>query len=298
MSKTFREAAEERIAHEAPAAATLKQRRHVLARLLPIHDMSIEELDAHKAYMALKTIEQAGHRQTAHRALQLINRTLNWSICNGYRKGDNFVSVLQRELKTSKVRHRPALTKPEAVGAALRAISSYRGSAGVAAALRLLPHVFVRPGELRGATWAEIDFEAAMWVIPAARMKMRREHAVPLSRQALGILRELEAAGTDFGVWVFPGERTECLAENAIANAMIDCGIDRREHVPHGWRSTASTLLNEAGVDPALVELQLAHVKRNRIASIYDRSQRLPERAAMMQAWSDMLDAMRDGVQP
>lgn len=297
MPKTFLEVAQEFIAEEEPAAATRKQREHVLARLLPIHRTPIDTLTQAEAFTALKVIQQAGHRSTAHRAMQMIGRTLKWAICNGYRpENSNFVPAMHRVLKTGKVRHRPALTKPEDVGAALRAISSYRGSTGVSAALRLLPHVFLRPGELRAATWSEINFARAEWLVPAERTKMRRPHVVPLSRQAIGILRELEATGDDFGPWVFPGVRAECLAENAIAHALVEVGVPRDRHVPHGWRTTASTILNERGWDPALIELQLGHAKRDRIAAIYDRSQRLPERAAMMQAWSDMLDEMRDGA--
>lgn len=155
--------------------------------------------------------------------------------------------------------------------------------------------MFVRPGELRQAEWAEVDFKAAEWKLPSHKMKMRKPHVVPLSRQALMILKTQHAI-SGAGRYVFPGPRTRRpLSDMSLTVALhnISPAFGREDHSVHGFRSTASTLLNELGFDSALIELQLAHVKSDKVACIYDRSQRLGDRRKMMQEWADYLDKLR-----
>jgi integrase len=167
------------------------------------------------------------------------------------------------------------------------------GFANVRHGLQLLARTFVRPGELRQALWSEFDLDKAEWKIPAERMKMRRPHLVPLSKQAVAILRaQFEITGK--GPLVFPGLRSgRPMSDATMGDALKTMFFDSDEHVPHGFRVSASTLLNERGFDSALIELQLSHAKRDKIAGIYDRSQRAAERKVMMQAWSDCIEELK-----
>jgi integrase len=166
----------------------------------------------------------------------------------------------------------------------------------VEAALKLAPLVFVRPGELRAAEWSEIDLEAAEWRIAAHRMKMRRPHLVPLARQAVVILREIEPL-TGRGRYVFPSPRSvqRPLSDNAVTAALRRIGYTGEQMSWHGFRAMASTLLNELGFPPDIIELQLAHQERDEVRAAYNRAQRLDERRKMMQAWADYLDGLRSG---
>jgi integrase len=162
------------------------------------------------------------------------------------------------------------------------------------AALKLAPLVFVRPGELRGTKWSEIDLDAAEWRIPGERMKMGERHIVPLSRQAVEILREQHRL-TGRGEYVFPSLRsaTRPMSNNTINGALRRLGYATDEMTGHGFRAMASTLLNEQGVAPDLIELQLAHAERNKVRAAYNRAERLTERRKMMQDWADFLDGLR-----
>jgi integrase len=194
-------------------------------------------------------------------------------------------------------KHHAAVTEPRAVGALLRAIDGYAGQPAVLYALRLAPHVFLRPGELRAAEWSELDLKAKTWRVPAARMKLKREHVVPLSTQAVKLLEELQAH-TGRGRFLFPAlsNLSRCISENTLNAALRRMGYDTRtEMTAHGFRSLASTLLNERGIHPDLIELQLAHKERNKVRSAYNRAERLKERNQLMQDWSDYLDELRAG---
>lgn len=164
------------------------------------------------------------------------------------------------------------------------------------AALKLAPLVFVRPGELRAAEWAEFDLDKAEWRIPAERMKMGERHFVPLSRQAVEILRHLEAF-TGYSRYLFPSLRSadRPMSNNAITAALRRLGYSGEEMTGHGFRTVASTLLNEQGWAPDLIELQLAHAERNKVRAAYNRAERLDERRRMMQAWADYLDGLKAG---
>ncbi|HEY2035676.1 MAG TPA: site-specific integrase [Steroidobacteraceae bacterium] len=201
---------------------------------------------------------------------------------------------LKDALAPIKSRNFASVTEPARVGELLRAIEGYSGQPITAFALKLAPLVFVRPGELRGAEWHEFDLEAAEWRIPAARMKMGEQHIVPLSRQAVAVLRGLQIL-TGRGRYVFPSllspERP--MSNNTINAALRRLGYGSDEQTGHGFRSMASTLLNEQGFPPDVIELQLAHAERNKVRAAYNRAQRLEERRKMMQAWADYLEGLR-----
>jgi integrase len=201
---------------------------------------------------------------------------------------------LRDALKPVRSRHRAAITHPDQVGALLNAIDAFDGTFVVRSALQLGPLVFVRPGELRMAEWSEINLETAEWRIPAERMKMREAHIVPLSKQALTVLRELQPL-TGHSRYVFPSIRTitRPMSDGTINAALRRLGYDSDQHVGHGFRAMASTLLNEMGWQPDVIERQLAHVPRNKVRAAYNRAQHLTERRKMMQAWADFLDRLR-----
>lgn len=174
------------------------------------------------------------------------------------------------------------------------AIAGYLGEPVARAALKFLPLVFVRPGELRHAEWREIDFVNAEWRIPSQKMKMRRSHVVPLARQAIEILRELQPL-TGSGRFVFPARPSwqRPMSANTINRALRWLGYSRDEMTAHGFRAMASTSLNEQGWNPDLIELQLAHSERNKVRAAYNRASRLAERRTRMQSWADYLDVLR-----
>jgi integrase len=204
---------------------------------------------------------------------------------------------LKDALAPVKSRNFASVTDPIRVGELMRAIDGYTGHPVTALALKLAPLVFVRPGELRAAEWSEFDLANAEWRIPGARMKMREPHIVPLSRQALAILRELEPLARG-GRYLFPSLRTRDrpMSDNTINAALRRLGYTSEEQTGHGFRSMASTLLNEQGFPPDVIELQLAHAERNKVRAAYNKAQRLPERRKMMQAWANYLDTLRAGA--
>ena len=184
-------------------------------------------------------------------------------------------------------RHHSSIVEPKAVGALLRAIDGYAGSLVVRCALRLAPLVFVRPGELRMAEWEEFNLDEGEWRIPATRMKMRAPHFVPLSTQAIEILRELHPLTRDKR-FVFPGERSRDrpMSNNTVNAALRRLGYSNEQMTGHGFRSMASTLLNEQGWHPDAIERQLTHQEPNEIRAAYNYAKHLPERRKMMQATS------------
>ncbi len=187
-----------------------------------------------------------------------------------------------------------AVTDPARVGELLRVIDGYRGSLVTSYALKLAPLTFVRPGELRRATWSEFHLDEAEWRIPAERMKMREAHIVPLSRQAVELLRELALLPRRSG-YAFPalGNVHRPMSDNTANAALRRLGYTHDEMTGLGFRSMASTLLNEQGWHPDLIELQLAHARRNQVRAAYNRAQRLVERRKMMQAWADYPDQIK-----
>ncbi len=255
----------------------------------PIASITAQELLA-----ALRRIEARGKHETAHRVRSLAGRVFRYAVATGRAQHD-VAADLKDALAPVKSRNFASVTEPARVGELLRAIDGYSGQPITALALKLAPLVFVRPGELRGAEWSEFDLEGAEWRIPAARMKMGEQHIVPLSRQAVAILRELQIL-TGSGQYVFPSllSAERPMSDNTINAALRRLGYASDEQTGHGFRSMASTLLNEEGWHPDLIELQLAHKERNKVRAAYNRAQRLEERRKMMQAWADYVDELRE----
>ncbi|MBL8199854.1 MAG: tyrosine-type recombinase/integrase [Chromatiales bacterium] len=274
-----------------------KIRRRLDLDVFPrIGGMPIAAVTAPELLKMAKLIESRGAIDTAHRAVQNCGQIIRYAIATGRAISDP-TPALRGALTPTRERHYSSITEPKAVGALLRAIDGYGGSYVTRAALRLAPLVFVRPGELRKAEWSEFDLDNAEWRIPAARMKMRQPHVVPLARQALDILTELKPV-TGNGVHVFPGARGRGrhMSENTVNAALRRLGFAKEDMTGHGFRSMASTLLNEQGWHRDAIERQLAHQERDAIRAAYNYAEHLPERRKMMQAWADYLDDLRTGA--
>jgi integrase len=255
-------------------------------------DRPIAEIKAPDLLAALRKIEARGKYETTHRAKQRCGQVFRYAIATGRAEHD-ISADLRGALAPVVTKNRAAVTHPARVAELLRAIDGYHGSPTTVYALKLASRTFVRPGELRCAEWSEIDLNNAEWRIPAARMKMGDLHIVPLARQVIEYLRELHAI-TGRGKFLFPSLQTKLrpISENTVNVALRRLGYSRDEMTGHGFRAMASTLLNEKGWHPDLIELQLAHAERNRVRAAYNRAQRLIERRTMMQAWADYLDAL------
>ena len=280
--------------------ATYRKARWMLEDLtLPkIGERPIAKLTAREILDVLEPVDAGGHHETAKRMRQRISQIFRYAIATS-RADRDIAASLRGALRPGKVKHRAAIVQPDRVRDLLRAIWGYQGQPSTAAALKLAPLVFVRPGELRAAEWSEFDFANAMWRIPAHRMKMREEHLVPLARQAVEILKELHPLTGD-GRFVFPaiGYAQRPISDNTVNAALRRMGYEQSEMSAHGFRTLASTMLNEMGWAPELIELQLAHKDRNKVRDAYNRAARLSERSKLMQAWADHLDALRLGDRP
>jgi integrase len=242
----------------------------------------------------LRGVEAKGFYETARRLRGTCGQVLRYAVATGRAERD--VSAdLRGALIAPKVKHLAALTDPDDVGDLMCAIDGFDGYRVTHVALRLNPHVFVRPGELRHAEWSEFDFEQNIWTIPAEKMKMRRPLSVPLSRQALEIIADIRPV-TGKHRYLFPcqGKRDRPMSENTINLALQRIGFGDGRMTAHGFRAMASTLLNETGKwNPDAIERQLAHVDANSVRRIYARGEYWDERVRMMQAWSDQLDELR-----
>lgn len=243
-----------------------------------------------------KTGKSTPRHETAHRVKARIGQVCRYAIACGKAESDPTAS-LKGALAPAVSKPRAAITDPASIGALLRAIDGYGGLFTTCCALRLAPLLFVRPGELRAAEWAEIDVEGAEWRIPAARTKMRDEHIVPLSKQAVAILRDLNLL-TGHGQFIFPStwSAKKPMSENTVNTALRRLGFDKDTMTGHGFRALASTRLNEMGWKADVVERQLAHAERNKVRAVYNRAQYLAERRDMMQVWSDYLDGLKAGT--
>ena len=256
----------------------------------------VNEIKAPELLSVLRRIESRGAVETAHRASQNCGQVFRYAIATGRAERDPSAD-LKGAIPPTKTKHHASITDPAEIGKLLRVIDAYSGGLIVRCALRIAPMVFVRPGELRRAEWSEIDFDKAEWVIPGIRMKMKEKHIVPLSRQALEILRELHPL-TEESRYIFPSPRTfdRPMSDNAILAALRSMGYTGDMMTGHGFRSMASTLLNEQGWNRDAIERQLAHAERDEIRAAYNYAQHLPERKKMMQAWADYLDSLRKGA--
>jgi integrase len=255
----------------------------------------IAQTTAQEILNTIRRIENRGALETAHRALQNCNQVFRYAVATG-RADRNPCSDLRNALPPVKEKHHAAITNPKSIGELLRAIETYQGTFIVKCALRLAPLVFSRPIELRAALWTEFDLTTAEWNIPAERMKMRKPHLVPLSTQAVSILREIHAL-TGNEQYVFPSARSNSrpMCENAVLAALRRMGFSKEEMTGHGFRAMARTVLDEIlGFRPDFIEHQLAHEVRDPNGRAYNRTAYLPQRREMMQAWSDYLDKLKN----
>jgi integrase len=263
-----------------------------LIGLRPIKNIKAPELLA-----VLRRVESRDALELAHRIRNLCDQIFRYAVATG-RTERNPAADLKGALIPVKEKHRAAITDPKRVGELLRAIDSYQGTFVVQCALKFAPLVFVRPGELRHAEWSEINFENAEWNIPASKMKMKEAHLVPLSRQAIEILRKLHTL-TGTGRYVFPSERSSQrpMSENAMLVALRIMGYPKEEMSGHGFRAMARTILDEVlQVRPDFIEHQLAHAVRDPNGRAYNRTAHLNERRKMMQKWADYLDNIKQGA--
>ena len=297
-SNTFESIAREWLAKQPFAPKTMKKAVWTFEDLLfpYIGARPVSALTAPELLGVFRRLERRGKHETAHRAKQRVGQVVRYAIASGRAERDP-TADLRGALAPVTVTNRAAITDPREVAQLLRALHGYRGHPVVEAALKLAPLVFVRPGELRAAEWTEIDLDAAEWRIAAHRMKMRQQHLVPLADQAVAILRDIRPL-TGRGRYVFPSPRSaeRPLSDNAITAALRRMGYSGDQMSWHGFRAMASTLLNETGYPPDVIELQLAHQERNEVRAAYNRAQRLDERRRMMQSWADYLDGLRLGT--
>jgi len=284
--------------HKPWAPATANRSEYLLSLLSgSIGRMPIGEIDPLDVLTAVRKIESKGNLESARRALQLTGAVFRYAIATARLSSDP-TRDLRGALTAPKVTHYGAITDARGVGALLRAIDGYEGLGFTKEALQIAPHVFVRPGELRHAEWEEFDFEGAVWIIPAEKMKMRKPHHVPLSRQALALFEELRMI-TGLTGYVFPSVRTRSrpMSENTINGALRRLGYTTDEMTAHGFRAMASTLLNESGKwSPDAIERALAHGDTDKVRAAYHRGQHWQERVEMAQWWSDRLDTLRAGA--
>jgi integrase len=299
QSVTFRSVADEMLEvkeREGQAVATLKKKRWLLGFAFAfLGDRPIAEVTAPEVLHVLRQIVEREHYETALRLRSTCGMVFRYAIATARAERDP-TADLRGALPAPKVQHRAAILEPDAIGNLLRAMDTYEGRGVTAFALRLAPLVFVRPGELRQAEWKEFNLEAAEWRIPAEKTKMRRPHRVPLSSQAVAILKELHQL-TGSGRWLFPSAVNfqRPLSENTINAALRRLGFTSTEMCAHGFRAMAATRLTEMGQwSREAVERQMAHEEQNAVRRAYTHgAEHWTERVAMMQAWADYLDGLR-----
>jgi integrase len=284
-----------KLRRERRADATMTKLEWLLDFALPVlGPISVSAIRPIEILAVLRTVEKRGRYDTALRLRSTIGAVCRYAIATARAETDPTAS-LHGALTAPTVKPRAAITDPKAVGALMRAIDGFKGQNTTQAALKLMALLFPRPGELRAAQWSEFDLEGAVWTIPPARTKMRREHRVPLSRQALSILYDLQSIN-GAGALVFPGLRTvrRPISENTMNAALRRLGYSQDEATAHGFRATASTLLNESGLWSAdAIERQLAHVESNDVRRAYARGMHWDERVKMMTWWADYLDQLK-----
>jgi integrase len=292
-SNTFSCVAEEFIRKrekEGLAATTAKKSRWFASLLEPsIGSLTLDDIDPLLLLSPLKRMEAEGLHETAKKTLSFASRVFRYAVATGRASSDP-AALLRGSLITPKPRHYAAVLDKGRLGELMRAVDDY-GSPVTRLALKILAHVFLRPGELRFATWEEIDFEKAIWTIPAERTKMRRVHFVPLSPTVINLLREAHGLTGPSG-YVFPAMHTRQspMSENTLNAALRRIGFSKEEATSHGFRSTASTFLNECSPFRAdAIERALAHAPANSVRAAYHRGQHWDERVQMAQWWSEFL---------
>ena len=284
---------------EGRSESTLSKTEWLLDFARPIlGPMSVKAIRPVDVLAVLRTVERRGRYESARRLRSTIGAVCRYAVATARADADPTVA-LAGALTTPKVKSRSAITDPKQFGALLRAIDAFEGQPPTKAALQLMALLFQRPGELRAAAWTEFDIDNAVWVIPAERMKMRRPHRTPLSPQAIQVLRDLrDITGT--GPLAFPSVRTadRPISEGTMNAALRRLGYSKDEATPHGFRATASTLLNESGRwNPDAIERQLAHTENDDVRRAYARGEHWDERVRMMTWWADYLDQLRSAGQ-
>ena len=256
----------------------------------------IKDIAAPELLAVLRKIESRGAHEKAQRCREYAGRVFRYAIATGRAERDPS-GDLRGALTPVKVKHHASITDPKAIGALLRSIRGFGGSYITQCALQLAPLVFVRPGELRHAEWAEIDFYKPEWRIPGQKMKMKEPHIIPLSAQAVEILQSIHPLTGD-GQYIFPSIRSGArpMSENTINAALRRMGYEKDEMTGHGFRSMASTLLHEHGWPHEAIERQLAHAERNKVVAAYNYAEHLPKRKEMMHWWADYLDELAAGA--
>lgn len=273
------------------AEATLAKNRWLLDYAVPIlGTRDVGALEPTDILAVLRELEARGIYESANRLRSVFGQVMRYAIATGRAKRDTSAD-LRGALVVKKAKHRAAVLDPKEVGGLLRAIRGYTGQPATRAALLLAAYTFLRPGELRHAQWSEID--GAVWRVPAGRMKMKRPHIVPLSRQAVAVLEDLRRF-TGRGTLIFPAVRstTRPISENTTNAALRRMGYTVDEMTTHGFRRVAATMLNEMGWDRDWIERQLAHVEGNAVRGAYNAAEYVLGRTEMMQAWADHLDSL------
>jgi integrase len=257
----------------------------------------ISEIKPAEVLDVLQVMEKRGKYESARNLRALLSRVFRYAVATARSESDP-ASLLTGALTAPTVTNRAAILNPERFGGLLRAVDGFDGQPTTQAALKLLALLFPRPGELRQAEWTEFSLDKAIWIIPASRMKMRREHRVPLPWQAVSILRSLLEITGPTG-FLFPSVRTtkQPISDGTLNAALRRLGYTKEEVTAHGFRSTASTMLNEEGFDPDVIEAALAHVNGDEVRRAYNRATYWDKRIVLMQKWADRIDAMRDGAE-
>ena len=258
-------------------------------------DISVSQLKPTHILAGLRVVEARGSIDMAHRLASLIRQICSYAVACGYTEFNAASELTAAMTPKPKATPRAAILAPEKIGQLLRDIEEYPGSISIRYALKLMPYLFVRSKELRNAKWDEFDFENALWHIPAERMKMKSAHVVPLSQQVIRLLKELQVWNGHLDLlFPSPQSNTKAITDVALLNALRRMGYEREEMCIHGFRSIASTLLNESGKYRAeVIETALAHSERNQVRAAYNRAEYIEERRVLMQDWADMLDALR-----
>ena len=259
--------------------------------------VGIQRITPPELLKVMRRMEDRGAHETAHRVLSSCGQVFRYAIATG-RAEQDISQHLRGALTPTRAKHLASITEPAKIGELLRAIDAYEGTFVVKSALQLAPLVFVRPKELRTAEWSEIDIENAEWHIPAEKMKARQKHIVPLSRQAIAVIEELRPL-TGHGAaakYLFPSPRTLArpMSDNAVLGALRRMGYSKDEMTGHGFRSMASTRLNEMGYNRDHIERQLAHSEGNSVRAAYNYADYLEQRKAMMQEWANYLDKLKN----
>ncbi len=287
-----------KIEKEGRSPVTMKKKRWLIGFIdKSIGKRPISAISAPELLLTLRKMEKKGKYETARRLRSTCSQIFRYAIATGRAERDVTVD-LRGALIVPKAVHRPAITDSSEVGGLLRSIASFDGHSTTRVALRLIPHVFVRPGELRHAEWSEFDLESKVWTIPAEKTKMRRPHMIPLSQQALEIIATIEHDAA-YSRYLFPSLRSvqRPMSENTVNAALRRMGYAQEEMTGHGFRAMAATLLNEMGLwNPDAIERQLAHQDSNAVRRAYARGEFWDELIRMMQHWSDYLDQLRDGA--